>query len=390
MSEKLIIRNFGPIVEVDLDIKKTIVFIGPQSSGKSTVAKLLAIFRSLELVINETEFSSLFEDYNISKYFQSASYLEYSNEKYKIIWDKEKFTINKTTDFKAEIELEKGRIHKLINTVIEERYKSDPEEEKEKTRKQIYDYNFKFLFDLLKTQIYVPAERILTSLISEAGFSFNSISLPGCLKEFGKEFENTRVRIKELEIPYLNITYKYEEKGANKGPRIYFDKTHSISLSESSSGIQSVVPMQVVIESLTRRPDQKFSFIVEEPELNLFPTTQKAILSYLIDKCNHKNELVITTHSPYILSVLNNLLFASQVAVQNTLNKIDNLDIEKIIPKSIWIDQNLFNAYSFSDGRAICIINPKTNLIFDNELDKVSQDIIGERDSLIDLYKRSR
>ncbi|MDZ7934261.1 MAG: AAA family ATPase [Emticicia sp.] len=44
MAEKLIVKNFGPIRDAELDIKKTTVLIGPQGSGKSTIAKLAAIF----------------------------------------------------------------------------------------------------------------------------------------------------------------------------------------------------------------------------------------------------------------------------------------------------------------------------------------------------------
>lgn len=389
MNEKLIIKNFGPIVDMDLEIHKTIVFIGPQSSGKSTVAKVLAIFRTLDPIVNETKINDLFLDYNIDNYFHPETYFNYKNKDYEITCQGAEFVITKTEDFKTAISTEKERINKLINNLVEERYKDDTPEQKKATIDQIYEYNWRFLFQLLKTQLYIPAERILTSLISEAGFSFNGISLPGCLKEFGKQFENSRVRIKELEIPYLNITYKYEESGENKGPRIYFDETNSISLSESSSGIQSVVPIQVVIESVIKR-EMDYSFIVEEPELNLFPTAQKSIINYLIAKCNQRNELVITTHSPYVLSVLNNLIFASNVASANKSNKITNSDIANIIPENLWINSQNFNAYYLAEGKAKSIVNPVTQLIFDNELDKVSQDIIGERDSLIELYKKLR
>ena len=42
MNEKLIVKNFGPIQEAELDLKKVTVFIGPQGSGKSTLEKLVA------------------------------------------------------------------------------------------------------------------------------------------------------------------------------------------------------------------------------------------------------------------------------------------------------------------------------------------------------------
>ena len=42
MGKRLIVKNFGPIKEVDIDLKKINVFIGPQGSGKSTIAKIIS------------------------------------------------------------------------------------------------------------------------------------------------------------------------------------------------------------------------------------------------------------------------------------------------------------------------------------------------------------
>ena len=45
--QKIEIRNFGPIKELNLDIKDFSIFIGPQASGKSTIAKTIFFFKSL-------------------------------------------------------------------------------------------------------------------------------------------------------------------------------------------------------------------------------------------------------------------------------------------------------------------------------------------------------
>ncbi len=44
MNEKIIIKNFGPLKQLELDLKEIMVFIGPQASGKSTIAKLIYFF----------------------------------------------------------------------------------------------------------------------------------------------------------------------------------------------------------------------------------------------------------------------------------------------------------------------------------------------------------
>ena len=46
MKESILIRNFGPISEVVIeDIKPLTIFIGESGSGKSTVVKVIALFR---------------------------------------------------------------------------------------------------------------------------------------------------------------------------------------------------------------------------------------------------------------------------------------------------------------------------------------------------------
>ena len=44
---RLIIRNIGPIKNVDIELNKVNVFIGEQSSGKSTIAKIISFCSSI-------------------------------------------------------------------------------------------------------------------------------------------------------------------------------------------------------------------------------------------------------------------------------------------------------------------------------------------------------
>ncbi|MEP0760932.1 AAA family ATPase [Coleofasciculus sp. FACHB-T130] len=46
MAEKLIIRNFAGIKELEIEVKRINILIGPQASGKSVCAKLLFYFKN--------------------------------------------------------------------------------------------------------------------------------------------------------------------------------------------------------------------------------------------------------------------------------------------------------------------------------------------------------
>ena len=81
---RLIIRNVGPIKRVDIQLNKVNVFIGPQSSGKSTIAKVLSTCSWIEkgvattmddgFVADAEAFISLMSDFHkMTKYFDEAS-----------------------------------------------------------------------------------------------------------------------------------------------------------------------------------------------------------------------------------------------------------------------------------------------------------------------------
>jgi len=63
-----------------------------------------------------------------------------------------------------------------------------------------------------------------------------------------------------------------------------------------------------------------FINIVEEPEQNLFPTSQGILLNKLVEFNNKSvgNKLIMTTHSPYIINYL-----TLAVEAKNLLNKLE-------------------------------------------------------------------
>lgn len=65
--QRLIIHNVGPVKEADIRLKKVNVFIGPQSSGKSTIAKIISFCAWLEKNKHEMVSPSIFAEPVIDK-----------------------------------------------------------------------------------------------------------------------------------------------------------------------------------------------------------------------------------------------------------------------------------------------------------------------------------
>ena len=89
--------------------------------------------------------------------------------------------------------------------------------------------------------------------------------------------------------------------------------------------------------------------IVEEPEQNLFPISQKNILFDMLSNLNFSehNKLLLTTHSPYFLPYINAVLKANELINKNK-NKKDSM--EKIVPASSLLDSETVHIYEFENG----------------------------------------
>ena len=338
MADKLTVRDFGPIKNAELDIKKTTVLIGPQGSGKSTLAKLVAMiynkpFHGTEPPVERTDF--FLSDYDLDHYKKESTSIIYSSDHVSVKIDKEKF---------------------------------------------LYIGNSKIVKPLL-----IPTERNLISIISSAifGLTATNIALPKHILTFGAEYELFRRNTNDVVIPHLGITYK-NVRGLDF---VFHDENNFLPLSASASGYQSIIPIQLVLENSPLYYNDSL-YIIEEPELNLYPITQKRLVNYIVSKsCEVNNQLLLTTHSPYVLSSLNNLLFAFKVAQKHPEQ---SEEITKIIPKESWLNPDDFAAYFVADGTVRSIVNPKTGLISENELDGVSEDIGDEFNALMDIYRDTK
>ena len=84
-KERLIVKNFGPIKEVDINLAKVTVFIGEQASGKSVLAKLATLLSNP--VASESNGTRdliipMLKGYNINTFLCEQSYALFENEKF--------------------------------------------------------------------------------------------------------------------------------------------------------------------------------------------------------------------------------------------------------------------------------------------------------------------
>ena len=420
------IKNIGPIKEVvTISLNKINVFMGPQSSGKSTIAKIISFCTWVEKDVATNQSLSEYEDnktyfrerlesfHKIKGYFNSDSYIRYKSEVVDIVWENEECSIS-----------------------------------------WVDRYAYK------RSKIaYIPSER-------------NMVILPEARKS---EFGNTNIR--SFLFDWFEARKKYSDKNKlsvlNLGVNYYYvegseedhirgnnnDSEYDILLSSASSGLQSITPLIAIIEYLTKwiydedtisfelderrqrvnrilaeekvlkpyydkvylpiedRQDLTNSFneklhekeekavkyfdeyktisnslfkttnsqfIIEEPEQNLFPEAQRDLVYYFLQKClnREENRLTLTTHRPYVLYALNNCMMAGLVRDKMEANELSKLKCNqsKINPIDISI-------YEIREGVVRGTIQGKDGLISDNYFDQKMKDLMDDFYLMLNYYE---
>lgn len=125
MNERLVVKSFGPVRDLDITFKKVTLFIGDQGTGKSCVAKLFSMFKWLEKVLSQKKYKlNYFEQYNrfltkvcsyhrIDSFIRTDSYLrfesnlyifEYKSGSFKISDNNEDISLFRTNDQKVNVD----------------------------------------------------------------------------------------------------------------------------------------------------------------------------------------------------------------------------------------------------------------------------------------------
>ena len=113
--------------------------------------------------------------------------------------------------------------------------------------------------------------------------------------------------------------------------------------------------------------------VIEEPEAHLHPTTQKHLMHIIALMRNHiDSQIVMTTHSPYLLAVLKKLLTAGRRSKKNPRAAAE---MEARVPKLCWLMPEDVEVYHLKDGISRSIVQPKRKSILQNPLADLLSDI---------------
>lgn len=306
------IKHFGPIEDsTKIEFTPLMVLIGRQSSGKSTFMKVLCFCRWIEkrIMVSTDDIINQYTHYG--RFVKELKQFHRLNDDY--------FKKNTSIEYNGDtITIEyRGGTNPKINR------KSDFAQRR---------YNSKIC--------YIPAERNLVSALQNIDRAYKATERD-VLFNFIYEWDEAKSPSTKSNPYRLSVTgdFSYANKSGNDFI-IRNDGTESPAF-YASCGIQSVTPLDVMshymmsqvgkrapmsmsdLNAIQEPNSKRLSYqsaqvFIEEPEQNLYPESQRLIILSLVKALAEaqKNEsepsmIMLTTHSPYILSVINVLLSAS-------------------------------------------------------------------------------
>lgn len=378
-SERLVVRNFGPITNLDIEFRRLTLFIGDQGSGKSTLSKLLTICRDYNwwlLMLENADAEDVkkpFYDFGINEYFMDDTFISYTMTGFSIKYENGTFSI--VSDYIDADDIKKYFLY------LNKRYGNGQDS-------VVDEAQAKELESYARAVLYILAERNLVGNLSEslASMLTAQVPLPKPLMEYMSMFERAKKEYPSYNIPFFNVKF-VKKNGKERIELVGKDK--DLPLSACSSGLQSAIPMLMVID-YALKTESFNSFVIEEPEQNLFPQNQFEMLGFVTSKLWYKNQrrqFIITTHSPYLLSSLNVLMLAYKLQHTEEVRE----KAEKIIVPGYTVNPDDVSVFALDpNGEVYCksLISEKTGLVSVNELDSVSEVIGDDFDRLYDLYRQ--
>lgn len=425
---KLIIHKLGPIQHCELNCSQFMTFTGFQASGKSTIAKAVYYFRTIK-----NDIYSILEDIALNLYSDVDRKNNISKNKYLTVFLREKFlrvfgsSWGMDNDMSIEyyysdncfvkVNLREESLYPTPNYVWIElcpairSFLSDNSlsvdalgvsaNEKKRIQQSLAQ-----LFDDNYETVYIPAGRSMITLLSQQmSYIYTTMkdaqkrAIDYCTQDYIERilslksefsdglsglaaYEGSKNNISRstmmLAMDLIQKILRGRYRFADNEERILLDNDKYVKINFASSGQQEAVwILNLLFYYLVH--GTPVNFIIEEPESHLFPESQKYITELIALLFNSDHSVLVTTHSPYVLGTLNNLLYAGNIPknLKNTASTI--------IPSAVWIDGKRFSAWFVKDGSIEDCVDQDIHLIQNEKLDQISKVINRDFDKLFDL-----
>lgn len=418
---RISITDIGPIRDITLSLNRFNIFIGPQGSGKSTVAKIVSFCQWLEKDCVRRQLTShvdsrmvtdqLIGYHNMDGYFSDASRFEYAGDFLDISFDGNGLHVHPKENFCT------APVAKIAYIPAERNVISIPGIF---STKMPYNYILDFIEDWLRIRSKYVSGQSARLLDPQLSYSYDSETRSDLVTDHksGRSYLLSQVSSGMQSLTPLCVCIDYltswifshtEERSAEEKQMLrkaaasrWIAKTRGIkdTLEFAKADDRLKEQLNIMTENIEflvdrdPQPDEaeiiselreivktaespSFSnIVVEEPELNLFPSSQLRLVYFMLSRINKSSHrLTLTTHSPYILYAVNNCMLAWKAA------RHDSRMLEGLtdIPADSIIDPSEVSVWQLAEGSVDGgeAIQDETGMIRDNYFDNIMQDIIS-------------
>ncbi len=430
------VRSFGPLRECELPVRDMLVLIGEQASGKSTLAKLLYFFQSVPALVEEhaarlsdgPAFKNwvklarqrFMESFGTTKHLPSFD-IEYrysSDVRLRLTQEQKTGHVRVDPDTylsKAivdRIEATGRRAEREVRTPVRDPLQQpltgalDADEEAAQRE-------LRFLTRCEAVRVFVPSARSLLSVLT-TDLLYNDLpTLDPLMQQFVRRIAQlqqgfARPLEDQLEdalhstLRAATVDERRVKKAMSivrailKGTYVYdrgkeaieIEGGQQVHLRFASSGQQEALWIVLLLFSIILH-NTPATVIMEEPEAHLFPYAQRDMVELIALGKNieplpssPRNGAVLTTHSPYVLAALNNLLYASQVGKRDPEAE---KKVSAVVDKNLWLDPDDLGVWFVEDGKIRSILDPDLHLIQAEEIDGVSSKLRSTFDALAEI-----
>lgn len=431
--QKIIVHQLGPVEHCELEINDFIVFTGPQASGKSTIAKSVFFFKNIRKLLvaqirkRYTVLSYLPDDNSIELSLKGRMLREIRSNFLQIFgstWcmsNDMQLQYYYTDDIYIKVSLKPDPISP--NYIWIEFSKSLSEflnriENEMKGKMLFTDISWvsgeidKFFQDDEEI-VYIPAGRSMITLLStQLDYIYSSMddeqkrTMDYCTRNYmerimqlkagfslspkqlvAQQISLTDIKINknllDLMAELMHEILGGEYRSINGEERLLISDDRYVKINFASSGQQeSVWILNVIFYYILH--NKKTYFIIEEPESHLFPNAQKLITEFItMAKNDGQNGIFITTHSPYILGTINNLLYADKIS-----SFVNKSELQQIVAEDKWISFEKLSAFYIEKGIAQECVDREFRSIRNEIIDGASEDINNDYEKMVCLKEK--
>jgi hypothetical protein len=393
--ESLTIEKLGPIAgTVTVEPRPLTILIGEQASGKSLVAQVLYFFRALpgllsrvytpELVAerkwHDKAVRTLLDNLRgvpFGYFAQGTATLRYQQGRKN--WQISVYQTNRVAH------ADRGLVSQMNKWVLEW-----------SGEKQALGRAW------ISNQLFIPTERsVFTRLAGQAPTVLYAEHQPQPLRHFAEFLEAARAiyqqvyRRKRLpeqlkfvpdrasEITDFVLQRQKDALAGEayvpaRGPKVWKwrvkkgGRLTAIPIEATASGQMEAWPFFVIAATFGAF-GKNMDFYFEEPETHLHPRAQVEVMKTIAYLVNQGQRFVVTTHSPFLLYVVNNLIQRFLVAEQG-----------KTKPSGLTLNPNDVAAYRLGQPTEEILDRGGTNLLRLDELERVADELGGEFDRLLE------